>query len=71
MAASSDIVFITNAEILVMSSARPTQPAKKLELGSTAHYPPLLSFKIDHMLMKIKLNLNSKILKDWILQSWT
>ena len=32
--------------------------------GSTLHYPPFLPFKIDHMLLKIKPDLNSKILKD-------
>jgi aminopeptidase N len=40
-------------------------PSQKFELeGSTLHYPPFLPFKIDHMLLKIKPDFNSKILKD-------
>jgi aminopeptidase N len=38
---------------------------KRFQLqGSALHYPKFLSFKIDHMLLKIKPDLNSKILKD-------
>jgi aminopeptidase N len=32
--------------------------------GSTAHYPPLLSFTLDHMLLKIKPDFDSYTLKD-------
>ena len=32
--------------------------------GSTLRYPPFLRFKIDHMLLKIKPDLDLKILKD-------
>ena len=42
-----------------------TDIGKRFELeGSTLHYAPVLPFKIDHMLLKIKPDLNSKILKD-------
>ena len=48
-----------------MSTQNNTETKKKFALeGSILHYPPSLSFKIDHMLLKIIPDLNSKILED-------
>lgn len=48
-----------------LANGNNTNMNKKFEHeGSVHHYPPSLSFKIDHMVLKIKPDLNSRILKD-------
>ena len=39
--------------------------AKKFQFpGSTPHYPPLFSFSVDYMMLKIKPDFDSNTLKD-------